>query len=127
MKNSRTWHEKHRENRSWGDAIADSVAAFVGSWTFVIIHILWFTVWIVFQVEAFPYGLLTMIVSLEAILLSTLLMMAQNRQNERDRAQALEDYETNVGAKKEIEALQLTLNKIETEKLDKILRILEKN
>ena len=52
-------------------------------------------------------------------------MMAQNRQNERDRAQAQADYETNLAAKVEIEALQEKLNSIEIEKLDKIIRLLE--
>ena len=52
-------------------------------------------------------------------------MMAQNRQNDRDRLQAMEDFETNVGAKKEIETLQVRLDSIEREKLDRILAILE--
>ncbi len=51
--------------------------------------------------------------------------MAQNRQNERDRQQAIEDFRTNVGAKKEIEQLQATLARIEQLKLDKILSLLE--
>ena len=54
-----------------------------------------------------------------------IIMMAQNRQNDRDRMQAMADFETNVGAKKEIEALQLRLNQLETDKLDRILKILE--
>jgi uncharacterized membrane protein len=53
-------------------------------------------------------------------------MMSQNRQNERDRHQALADYETNLKAKAEIEALQLHLSRIESEKLDKIIALLEK-
>jgi len=53
-------------------------------------------------------------------------MMAQNRQNQRDRAQADEDFRTNVEAKKEIEELQLRLNNIEIDKLDKIITMLEK-
>jgi uncharacterized membrane protein len=53
-------------------------------------------------------------------------MMAQNRQNDRDRAQADEDFRTNVAAKKEIEDLQIRLNAIDVEKLDKILALLEK-
>ena len=52
-------------------------------------------------------------------------MMAQNRQNERDRFQAKEDYITNKKAKKEIEELQLSLSRIETDKLEKILQILQ--
>ena len=54
-------------------------------------------------------------------------MMSQNRQNERDRIQAANDYKTNLDAKKEIEELQIQLSKIEMEKLDKILAILETN
>jgi len=77
-------------------------------------------------IEPFPYGLLTMVVSLEAILLSTLIMMSQNRQSERDRHHADDDYRTNVEAKVEIEDLQARLARIEDEKLDKILKILER-
>ena len=51
-------------------------------------------------VEPFPYGLLTMIVSLEAIFLTTLVLMSENRQEDRDRIQAEADYETNVKAKR---------------------------
>ena len=59
--------------------IADQVTAFAGSMRFVYIHILWFGCWIGFSVESYPYGLLTMIVSLEAIFLSTFVMISQNR------------------------------------------------
>jgi uncharacterized membrane protein len=52
-------------------------------------------------------------------------MMSQNRQADRDRAQAQADYETNIAAKNEIENLERTLSRIENEKLDKILKILE--
>ena len=86
---------------------------------------MWFGFWIIYPVEVFPYGLLTMIVSLEAILLATLIMMAQNRQAERDRHQADDDYRTDVEAKAEIEELQTRLTRIEDKKLEKILKILE--
>ena len=59
--------------------IADRITAFAGSMTFVYLHILWFGCWIGFGVEGYPYGLLTMIVSLEAIFLSTFVMISQNR------------------------------------------------
>jgi uncharacterized membrane protein len=59
--------------------IADRITAFAGSMAFVYIHILWFGGWIVFRVEKYPFGLLTMIVSLEAIFLSTFVMISQNR------------------------------------------------
>ena len=53
-------------------------------------------------------------------------MMSQNRQNQRDREQAQHDYQINIDAKKEIESLQVQLSKIEMDKLDKILEILNK-
>jgi uncharacterized membrane protein len=72
--------EHARERRmSVENRIADRVTAFSGSMRFVYIHIVWFTLWIALGVEAFPYGLLTMIVSLEAIFLSTFVMISQNR------------------------------------------------
>ncbi|HEY2803423.1 MAG TPA: DUF1003 domain-containing protein [Actinomycetota bacterium] len=59
--------------------IADRITAFAGSMLFVYLHIVWFTVWIATGVEHYPFGLLTMIVSLEAIFLSTFVMISQNR------------------------------------------------
>jgi uncharacterized membrane protein len=59
--------------------IADGITLFAGSMLFVYIHIIWFGCWIGFGVEHYPYGLLTMIVSLEAIFLSTFVMISQNR------------------------------------------------
>jgi uncharacterized membrane protein len=59
--------------------IADKITDFAGSMMFVYLHILWFGSWIGFGVESYPYGLLTMIVSLEAIFLSTFVMISQNR------------------------------------------------
>ena len=59
--------------------IADRITAFAGSMAFVYLSILWFGCWIGFGVEKYPYGLLTMIVSLEAIFLSTFVMISQNR------------------------------------------------
>jgi len=59
--------------------IADRITTFAGSMAFVYIHIIWFGSWIALGVEKYPYGLLTMIVSLEAIFLSTFVMISQNR------------------------------------------------
>lgn len=123
--NAKTWHQKHLESRSFADRVADRVTAFVGSWAFIGLHVAWFSGWILFAVEPFPFGLLTMIVSLEAIFLSTFIMISQNRQAERDRTQADADYETNIAAKEEIEDLQKRLARIEDDKLDRILKLLE--
>jgi uncharacterized membrane protein len=71
-------HAKQR-TESVQNRIADQITTFAGSMWFVYIHIVWFASWIAFGVEKYPYGLLTMIVSLEAIFLSTFVMISQNR------------------------------------------------
>lgn len=121
----KTWHDRYLEARSTGAVVADKVAHFVGSWAFIYLHVVWFGVWTLLPVERYPYSLLTTILSIEAILLATLIIMAQNRNTERDRHQAEEDYKTDVGAKLEIDEIQSRLHRIETEKLDRILRILD--
>jgi uncharacterized membrane protein len=71
-------HAKQRAE-SAQNRVADRITAFAGSMRFVYLHILWFGAWIGLGVEGYPYGLLTMIVSLEAIFLSTFVMISQNR------------------------------------------------
>ena len=65
--------------QSLQNRVADRITAFAGSMWFVYIHLAWFGCWIGFGVEHYPYGLLTMIVSLEAIFLSTFVLISQNR------------------------------------------------
>jgi uncharacterized membrane protein len=74
--------------------IADKITAFSGSMLFVYIHIIWFGCWIGFGVEDYPFGLLTMIVSLEAIFLSTFVMISQNRADARRQVIADEQWNT---------------------------------
>lgn len=76
--------------------------------------------------DPYPYILLNLLFSTQAAYAAPIIMMAQNRQNERDRAHAEADFKTNVEAKKEIEELMERLNSIEIDKLDKILAILQK-
>lgn len=121
----KNWHVKTIDSRTIGQRIADWISDVAGSWSFFFINAAWFFVWIVFGVEPYPYGLLTMIVSLEAIFLSTFILISQNRQGMRDRAQAEADYETNRQAKLEIEELQTRLARIEDDKLDQIFKILQ--
>jgi len=68
-----------RRAKSVQNRIADAITAFAGSMIFVYVHVVWFAAWIGFRVEKYPFGLLTMIVSLEAIFLSTFVMISQNR------------------------------------------------
>jgi uncharacterized membrane protein len=72
--------------------VADRITSFAGSMAFVYVHVLWFAVWIGFGVERYPFGLLTMIVSLEAIFLSTFVMISQNRQDEKNQLLADQEW-----------------------------------
>jgi len=72
-----------RRAESIQNRIADSITKFAGSMWFIYISLVWFAIWIVFGVEDYPFGLLTMIVSLEAIFLSTFVMISQNRADEK--------------------------------------------
>ena len=86
-------HAKERA-MSVQNRIADKITAFAGSMWFVYIHIIWFSTWIGFGVEGYPYGLLTMIVSLEAIFLSTFVMISQNRADAKRQVIADQQWQT---------------------------------
>ena len=131
-KTAKTWLDKHRETLSFGQRIADKMANGMGSWAFIIGQTIFVIIWMTLNVigfirhwDVYPFILLNLIFSTQAAYAAPIIMMAQNRQSERDRLQAQADFDTNIEAKLEIEALQLQLNKIETEKLDKIISMLE--
>src|SRR6478609_1251876 len=83
-----------RRAASVQNRIADQITTFAGSMMFVYIHLLWFGCWIGFRVEGYPYGLLTMIVSLEAIFLSTFVMISQNRADAKRQVIADQQWHT---------------------------------
>ena len=129
--NKITWHEKHKQSMTLGDRIADSVANNMGSWRFIIIQTVIVILWMILNIVAFvshwdpyPFILLNLIFSTQAAYAAPIIMMAQNRQNDRDRHQALSDYETNLKAKLEIERLQKEISYMDNEKLEKIIELL---
>lgn len=87
---------RHAEERaaSAENRLADAITAFAGSMRFAYIHLLWFGSWIIFKVEDYPFGLLTMIVSLEAIFLSTFVLISQNRADARRQVVADQQWAT---------------------------------
>lgn len=128
----KNWHRRDLEKRTVGDRAADWVASFMGSWTFIIIQTVFVTIWIVLNIFAFekgwdpyPFILLNLLFSTQASYAAPIIMMSQNRQADRDRIHAYADYETNLTAKQEIEDLQVHLSRIENEKLDKIIQLVE--
>lgn len=127
-----TWHTKHQETLSKGDRLADWIAYGMGSWRFIIWQTIFVLLWMTLNITAYvkhwdvyPFILLNLIFSTQAAYAAPIIMMSQNRQSERDRIQAQEDYITNKEAKREIEALQIQLHDLETYKLDKIILMLE--
>ncbi len=102
-----TRHEQGvwKEFRKAQDDVTDAVTAFAGSLSFVYLHVGWFVVWVLLnagvlgaaiEFDGFPFGLLTLIVSLEAIFLSTFVMISQNRQAARADVRSELDFETNL-------------------------------
>jgi uncharacterized membrane protein len=99
-----------RQRRRLQDRMADRITAFAGSMAFVYLHVVWFAVWIIANVtwwrfDPFPFGLLTLVVSLEAIFLSTFVMISQNRESARSDLRADIDFRTNALSEAWLEAL----------------------
>jgi uncharacterized membrane protein len=103
------------------DRVADKITIFAGNMKFVYLHTVWFALWILVNMgllgtalvfDDFPFGLLTLIVSLEAIFLSTFVMISQNRQGEAAVLRSELDYQTDVKAELEIDIIMRTLERI---------------
>jgi uncharacterized membrane protein len=107
----RSFEAKALSNRSTLEKISDSITNFSGTIPFLIAHIVWFTVWIGMNIhrikgvpafDPFPFGLLTMIVSLEAIVLSVFVLLSQNRAAKIDTLRAELNLQVNLIAEEEI-------------------------
>lgn len=112
---------------SWWQRTSDTIATVAASQWFMLFHVAWFGGWIALNVvgmamdhppallsfDPFPFGLLTMVVSLEAIFLSIFVMVSQNRQSEKDRLRTDLDYQVNVKAHSEIVELVRRLDRLE--------------
>lgn len=117
---SRNANREEQQARSWVMMAADGISAFSGSIPFLLIHVVLFAIWIVLNVkplsesryggfDPFPFGLLTMAVSLEAIILSVFVLLSQNRQTERDRVRNDVEYDVNLKAELEVAHMHVML------------------
>src|SRR5690606_14995576 len=124
-------NEETEDNRSAVERMADWGTEFSGSIPFLVIHIIVFTVWIALNVaplttsvaggfDPFPFGLLTMAVSLEAIILSVLVMLSQNRQVARDRIRNDIEYQVNVSAEAKVAHLHEKVDAMREELLSRL-------
>lgn len=107
---------------SWGEQLSDKLTQLSGNIKFVYASLAWFAIWIILNTgiipgvqafDPFPFGLLTMIVSLEAIFLSLFVLISQNRQAERDRIRNDIEYDVNLKAEVEIRALMKQVEELQ--------------
>jgi len=131
---SRNVNEEVDDRRTVIQKSADWIAEFSGSITFLVIHVVWFAFWIFANVgmlpgvpefDPYPFGLLTMVVSLEAIVLSVFVLLSQNRQAEKEHVRADIEYDVNLKAELEIAQLHEKLDRLHAEvmrRLDQVTR-----
>ncbi|HEY6217751.1 MAG TPA: DUF1003 domain-containing protein [Pyrinomonadaceae bacterium] len=128
---ARNVNEEMEEHTTALQRIADWIAWFSGSMPFLIINGAWFTIWILLNTlplgipkfDEYPFGLLTMIVSLEAIFLSCFVLVSQNRQAEKDRVRSDIEYEVNIKAEMEVAHLHEKTDRIYENMLARFARI----
>ena len=126
---TRNVNEEVAQKRTPVERVADAIAAFSGSIPFLILHTIWFVIWIVWNTalphgfDPYPFGLLTMIVSLEAIFLSVFVLLSQNRQAAKDRVRADVEYDVNVKAEMEVAALHAKMDRLHEEIVARLRRM----
>ena len=135
---SKNVNDEMEEKLSTLQRIADWIAWFSGSMYFLLLNAIWFIVWIsinvfplgIEQFDPFPFGLLTMIVSLEAIFLSCFVLISQNRQSEKDHIRSDIEYGINIKAELEVAHLHEKIDHVHEQILERfnhVERILKKN
>jgi CRP/FNR family cyclic AMP-dependent transcriptional regulator len=128
---SRNVNEEVEEHLSSLQRVADWIAWFSGSMPFLLINFMWFVGWIAVNTlplgirvfDPYPFGLLTMIVSLEAIFLSCFVLISQNRQAEKDHVRSDVEYEVNIKAELEVAHLHEKTDRIYIEMLERFVRL----
>jgi len=122
--------EAQKESRTVGEKLSEAIAKFCGSMTFVYVHVVWFGAWIVVNTllgsrafDPFPYTFLTLVVSLEAIFLSTFILISQNHETRLTERRNHLDLQINMLAEQEntkaLELLQAIAKKVGIEYHDK--------
>jgi uncharacterized membrane protein len=120
------------EESTFGQRLADKVASFGGSWTFLIIFATILAVWVLINIlmatkafDPYPYILLNLFLSMLASIQAPIIMMSQNRQSAKDRIQATHDYEVNLKAEIEIMALHDKLDELRNKDLAELIQHLK--
>jgi uncharacterized membrane protein len=126
---SRNVNEEHDTGLTFGEWLADRVASFGGSWTFLISFAVVLVFWVALNslllakaFDPYPYILLNLFLSMLASIQAPVIMMSQNRQAAKDRLQAAQDYEVNLKAEIEIMALHEKLDEMRSKDLAELLQ-----
>jgi len=118
---SRNVNEETEDKRTKVQKTADWIAEFAGSIPFLLLHVVWFTLWLLLnsvqvpgipQFDPYPFGFLTLTVSLEAIFLSVFVLLSQNRQAVKDRVRSDIEYDVNLKAELEIAHLHEKVDRL---------------
>ena len=124
---TRNVNEEVADHRTMVQKAADGIAAFAGSIPFLFLHVIWFGAWLTVNsapglphFDPFPFGFLTLTVSLEAIFLSVFVLLAQNRQAAKERIRADVEYDVNLKAELEIAHLHEKVDRLNAEALRRL-------
>lgn len=129
---SRDRNQVYDEGLTFGERIADRVAAFGGSWTFILLFLGMMLVWITANIvtrhpfDVYPFILLNLVLSMLAALQAPVIMMSQNRQSAKDRQDAAHDYEVNLKAELEIMALHAKFDELRQQQWKDLLETQER-
>ncbi|HQU67095.1 MAG TPA: DUF1003 domain-containing protein [Albidovulum sp.] len=126
------FNERYDQQLSFGERVADRVAAFGGSWSFIIIFSVVIVLWVIANAwlmtrpaDPYPFVFLNLILSMLAAIQAPVIMMSQNRQAAKDRLEAAHDYEVNLKAELEILSLHEKVDDIRVRQLEDICLRLE--
>jgi uncharacterized membrane protein len=125
-------HKPKHDPRSFGDYMSDKIAEIVGSWRFIIIQSALLSLWIIVNITAwishwdpYPFILLNLVLSFQAAFTAPIIMMSQNRQSDVDRYKADLDYQVNLKAELDIEALHQKIDLMRQEDISRLIGLLE--
>ena len=127
--NVKTWHEDVKEKMTFGQRAADAVAKFYGSWSFIIGLVVFISVYMILNVvslfgthfDKYPFILLNLVLGILVLFGAPLIMMSQNRRDAIDRAKADRDLESDLRSTEILEILNIAIERLENDKLDKII------
>jgi uncharacterized membrane protein len=124
---SRNANECHDVTSTFGQRVADRVAAFGGSWTFIILFVIVMVAWMIYNLvspqkfDVFPFIFLNLVLSCLAALQAPVIMMSQNRQSDKDRLNAQLDYQVNLKSEMEVMALHAKVDELRERNLNELI------